>query len=65
MKKENKSLAPQNIDEHNWYYEEKKGIVIVHEVMEKARYIRTDQFVIPWAKLRKSVKRNSPQPIKR
>ena len=36
------SLEPITIDEHNWYYEEKDGITLVHEIYNKEKYIRTD-----------------------
>ena len=49
---------PMTINEHLWYYEEKKGINIVYEILdEKGKYIRTDQFMIPWKKLLESVNR--------
>lgn len=51
-------LVPMNIDEDNWYYEEKKGICVVHRVVdEDGGYRRTDQFYIPWKRLLESVRR--------
>lgn len=48
-----------SISEHLWYYEEKKGITIVYEIhdRETGKYMRTDQFMIPWKKLLESVNR--------
>ena len=52
------SRKPQHITEHLWYYEEKRGILIVHEIRDnEGKYIRTDQITIPWRKLRNSLKR--------
>ncbi len=49
---------PVNINDHLWYYEEKKGITVVYEILDKnENYIRTDQFMIPWKKLLESVNR--------
>ena len=49
---------PMNVSEHLWYYEEKKGINIVYEILdENGKYMRTDQFMIPWKKLLESVNR--------
>ena len=49
---------PMNVSEHLWYYEEKKGITIVYEILdENGKYMRTDQFMIPWKKLLESVNR--------
>lgn len=49
------SLDPQNINEHNWYYEEKKGICIVHEVIQRGECVQADTFTIPWKKLKQSL----------
>lgn len=46
------------INEHLWYYEVKKGINIVYEILDgNGNFIRTDQFMIPWKKLLESVNR--------
>ncbi len=51
-------LEPVDIDEHSWYYEEARGINVVHEIKENnGAYYRTDQFLIPWKRLLESVKR--------
>ena len=49
------SNDPQNIDEHNWYYEEKKGISIIHEVIRHGKVVQSDEIVIPWKKLKQSL----------
>ena len=56
------SRKSQNIDDYNWYYEEPKGIVVVHEVRHNKEgggpYIRTDILpLIPWRQIRISLKR--------
>jgi hypothetical protein len=49
---------PINLDEHNWYYEDKGGIDVIHEIRdEEGNYYRTDHIKIPWKKLLESVKR--------
>jgi len=50
MSKKHLSLAPQNINENCWYYEEPKGILIIQECNPL-------QILIPWGKLRASFKR--------
>ncbi len=54
------SLNPQRINDHNWYYEERAGISVVHEVRDPITnvHIRTDTIVIPWRKLRRSLSRS-------
>lgn len=51
------SLNPQIIDQRVWYYEQSAGIDIVYEIYDEKGYLRTDAFLIPWSKLRKSLKR--------
>lgn len=49
---------PMLIDDDNWYYEEKEGICVIHQVKDKhGGYLKTDQFYIPWKKILESVKR--------
>lgn len=56
---------PIEIDDDNWYYEEKKGICIVHQVRDRTKiHKQTDQFYIPWPKLLNSVKRKYPKAFK-
>lgn len=55
--KEKLSREPQNIDKHNWYYEEYSGITVVHEVIVKGKLVQTDQFKISWKKLLASCER--------
>lgn len=43
------SLEPQVIDDLNWYYEDKSGIIMVHEIRKpNGAYVSTDMFTIPW-----------------
>jgi hypothetical protein len=54
------SRAPQNVGVNDWYYEEPKGIQVIHEIYDAydpTHYIRTDRVLIPWSMLRASVKR--------
>lgn len=53
------SLKPQQIDEHNWYYEHRSYAELVHEVRDRAGYVRTDMICIPWRKLEASLKRRN------
>lgn len=48
---------PQEIDKHNWYYEHKTGIEVIHEIYMDGVYQQTDHIKIPWSKLRNSVRR--------
>ncbi len=57
MGKRKLSLEPQNVTKELWYYEEPKGILIVHEIYSKNEYLRTDQLLIPWKMIRASLKR--------
>ncbi len=53
------SVAPQNIDQNNWYYEEKNGIEVIHQVVTGAsEYVQTDSIFIPWEKLTHTVRRH-------
>lgn len=52
------SNKPQNITPYLWYYEEPKGLNIVHDIhFSNGTYMRTDQIRIPWYKIKASVKR--------
>lgn len=55
---------PVMISKFVWYSEEPKGLRIVHEIYSNdgQSYIRTDQFVIPWAKIMDSVASQEPRP---
>ena len=51
------SLSPQNINDRTWYYEDKKGIEVYHEVYDGDRFIKTVSVTVPWSKIRRSLKR--------
>jgi hypothetical protein len=53
------SNKPQDLGKHDWYYEDKNHITLVHEVIDKntGNWIRTDQIKIPWFKILKSIQR--------
>lgn len=58
MTKNNPSLNPQNLGEYDWYYENPKSLVLVHETRDKqGNYIQTDQIKIRYSKLLKSMRR--------
>lgn len=43
-----KALAPKRIDAYTWFYEEPKGLAVVHEVRRSdGSHIRTDIFTVP------------------
>jgi len=54
------SLSPQNVTPELWYYEEKRGIHIVHVIENEGKYLRTDQ-IIPWRKLKRTMHRYNRQ----
>lgn len=48
---------PQDVDRHNWFYEQKDGILVVHEAVDgNGTWTKTDQFIIPWRELKISMK---------
>lgn len=47
------SLEPQLINENNWYYEERRGVALVHEVPGGVDYV-----LIPWRMLVATMKRH-------
>lgn len=53
--KEYLSLDPQEVNQFLWYYEENKGLNIVHEIRDsQGGYLRTDQILIPWSKIERT-----------
>lgn len=53
-----RSLEPQKVTENDWYYEEGRHMLFVHEVRTKdGSYICTDQVKIPWRLIEASLKR--------
>lgn len=55
---------PMPINEQNWYYEEPKGITLIHEVWWEGNYRQTDRIFIPWKRLLESVRRRYGETIK-
>ena len=49
--------SPVGIDVDTWFYDDSRGILVVHECRERDAYLHTDQFVIPWARLLAAVER--------
>ncbi len=53
------SLDPQHISDTTWFYDDRRGLLVVHEFRgPRNEYLRTDQFIIPWAKVRAALLRN-------
>lgn len=53
------SLEPQHVSDTTWFYDDKRGLLVVHEFRgPRNEYLRTDQFIIPWAKVRAALIRN-------
>lgn len=50
---------PQNIDKNNWYYEDKRGVELIHEIWIAGQYIRTDNILIRWKQLDGTLERRS------
>lgn len=57
MSKKDLRLSPINIDKQNWYYEEPRGICVVHDGIAKNQDRYTALIYIPWGKLKGSIKR--------
>lgn len=53
-----RNLDPQEVTEHDWYYEEKNHMLFVHQVRARdGSFVQTDQVKIPWRKIETSLKR--------
>ena len=58
MKKSALSNEPQNVGLYTWYYEEPKGLLVVHQVRTpEGDLIQAEQFVIPWKLVSASMRR--------
>ena len=53
------SLKPMSIDKHNWYYEDKDGIDLIHIHMGSDGNLepRAEHIKISWRKIRASLSR--------
>lgn len=49
------SRKPRQIDANTWYYEEERGLHVVHEARREGAYLLTDSFIIPWSMVRLSL----------
>ncbi len=56
------SLNPQDIDGETWFYDSRRGLLVVREVRDNGVYIRTDQFTIPWRAVVDAVRRHNAAP---
>jgi len=51
-----RNSGPHPLTRDAWYYDDKKGFVIIYELrLENGVYLRTVQFTIPWKQVLKSV----------
>jgi len=57
MRNKELSNSPQNVTDYDWYYEENKGILLVHEVCYAGKHVQTDDVLIPWKMLKESLAR--------
>lgn len=57
--------SPQNIDKHNWYYEEPQGLYFIHQVCRGDNYLFTDNILIPWHMIRTSLARKDRRRLPR
>lgn len=60
------TTGPHDISKNDWFYEERHGLLLVHQVHDKAgNYICTEQVKIPWRKLEASLKRRKARQLRR
>lgn len=52
----------QTINNHTWFYEDRAGLLVVHEIWDRDNFVRTDQFTIPWLMVAASWKRHELKP---
>ena len=59
------SLNPQILrtTKFVWYYEERGGLNIIHQIMHNGIYLRTDNFTIPWSMIKKSLGRKEEKHV--
>lgn len=58
MTKPKPSGEPNHITEKAWFYDDKKGLLVVSEARTASgTYIQTDQFIIPWRAVLESARR--------
>lgn len=51
------SPAPQHTSDETWFYDDKRGLLVVHECRKDGEFVQTDQFVIPWRAIDAAIKR--------
>ena len=55
------SLRPLSLDKNTWCYEEKEGLLIIHEDRDlKGRFIQTHHIKISLKKIKGYLKRSKP-----
>lgn len=47
-RKREPSIAPIHVNKETWFYPDRKGLLVVHEIRDRDAYVRTDQFTIKW-----------------
>lgn len=56
------SNKPQNINTDTWYYEEPKGLTLIHWTTDKDGSRRAINIVIPWRMVSASLARKASNP---
>lgn len=51
------SRKPKAITKTSWWYEDRRGIDVIHQIHASGAYVRTDSMRIYWAKLIAAAKR--------
>lgn len=54
--------APRIVDEHSWFYIDRKGLLIVHEAYARGYHLQTDSFIIPWKMVEEALKTRRGKP---
>jgi len=58
--------GPHQITKNDWFYEERTGLLLVHEVYSPmGNYLCTEQIKIPWRKIEASLKRRKARQRRR
>jgi hypothetical protein len=57
VRQEQLDLNPHTINDNVWYYQEPKGLRLVHEIFNNGVYVRTDQIIISWKRIKVALSR--------
>lgn len=50
-------VSPTDIDADTWFYDEPRGVLVVHRVIREGSYVQTDQILLSWRTLRAALAR--------